>query len=100
MGSDKEFTSSDWVTIAQYLAMYAIIGALFYLAIVKKFEPLLLMPIAFGMLLANLPGANLIHLDFFFDEYYFTQVFDFENNILLSAPIQQQINEFLASKSK
>ena len=54
----------------QYLVMYVIIGALFYLAIVKKFEPLLLMPIAFGMLLANLPGANLIHLDFFFDDYY------------------------------
>ena len=54
----------------QYLAMYAIIGVLFYLAIVKKFEPLLLLPIAFGMFLANLPGAELIHLDFFFDEYY------------------------------
>ena len=54
----------------QYLIMYVIIGALFYLAIVKKFEPLLLMPIAFGMLLANLPGADLIHLDFFFDDYY------------------------------
>ena len=54
----------------QYLIMYVIIGALFYLAIVKKFEPLLLMPIAFGMLLANLPGAELIHLEYFFDEYY------------------------------
>ena len=54
----------------QYLVMYVIIGALFYLAVVKKFEPLLLLPIAFGMLLANLPGANLIHLDFFFDTYY------------------------------
>ena len=63
--ADK-FNTSCW----QYLVMYVIIGALFYLAIVKKFEPLLLMPIAFGMLLANLPGANLIHLDFFFDEYY------------------------------
>ncbi len=63
--ADK-FNASSW----QYLVMYAIIGALFYLAIVKKFEPLLLMPIAFGMLLANLPAANLIHLDFFFDEYY------------------------------
>ena len=61
------FNTSCW----QYLAMYAIIGVLFYLAIVKKFEPLLLMPIAFGMLLANLPAANLIHLDFFFDDYYF-----------------------------
>ena len=56
----------------QYLVMYVIIGALFYLAIVKKFEPLLLMPIAFGMLLANLPGANLIHLEYFFDDYYVT----------------------------
>ena len=54
----------------QYLVMYLIIGVLFYLAIVKKFEPLLLLPIAFGMFLANLPGAGLIHLDFFFDEYY------------------------------
>ena len=65
-----KFTSEDWLTILKYLAMYVIIGALFYLAIVKKFEPLLLLPIAFGMLLANLPGAELIHLDMFFDEYY------------------------------
>ncbi len=49
----------------KYLIMYAIIGVLFYLAVVKKFEPLLLLPIAFGMLLANLPGANLIHADWF-----------------------------------
>ena len=70
MGPDNKFTSEDWGTIAKYLAMYVIIGALFYLAIVKKFEPLLLLPIAFGMLLANLPGAELIHLDMFFDEYY------------------------------
>ena len=55
----------------QYLVMYVIVGALFYLAIAKKFEPLLLMPIAFGMLLANLPGAELIHLEYFFDDYYF-----------------------------
>ena len=32
---------------------------LLYLAIAKQYEPLLLLPIAFGMLLANLPGANL-----------------------------------------
>ena len=97
MGSDKTFTSDDWVTIAQYLAMYVIIGALFYLAIVKKFEPLLLLPIAFGMLLANLPGAELIHLNMFFDEYYFTQVWDYENNVFISAPLQQQINAFINS---
>ncbi len=34
---------------------------LLYMAIVKKFEPLLLVPIAFGMLLANLPDANLMY---------------------------------------
>ena len=66
-GIAKMFAESNWW---QYLVMYVIVGVLFYLAIVKKFEPLLLMPIAFGMLLANLPGANLIHLEYFFDDYY------------------------------
>lgn len=54
------------------LVMWGIAFVLIYLAIAKKFEPLLLLPIAFGMLLANLPGANLIHTEFFFDEYYLT----------------------------
>jgi oxaloacetate decarboxylase beta subunit len=39
--------------------MFAIAGVLTYLAIVKKFEPLLLIPIGFGIFLANLPLANL-----------------------------------------
>ncbi len=50
------------------LIMYVIIGVLFYLGVVKQFEPLLLVPIAFGMLLANLPGADLIHMDFFIND--------------------------------
>ena len=41
--------------------MVAIACALLYLAIVKKFEPLLLLPIAFGMLLTNLIGAEIFH---------------------------------------
>lgn len=41
------------------LVMIALACVLLYLAIVKRFEPLLLMPIAFGMLLTNLPGAGL-----------------------------------------
>ncbi len=61
------FSQSNWW---QYLVMYVIIGLLFYLAIVKKFEPLLLLPIAFGMLLTNLPGAELMHTEYFFDQYY------------------------------
>ena len=69
-GIAEMFDASSGTHWLQYLGMYIIIGALFYLAIVKKFEPLLLMPIAFGMLLANLPGAELIHLEYFFDDYY------------------------------
>ncbi len=43
------------------LVMIAISCVLMYLAIVKKFEPLLLLSIAFGMLLTNLPGAEMYH---------------------------------------
>ena len=51
----------------QYLVMFLIAFVLIYLAIAKKFEPLLLLPIAVGMLLTNLPGANLFHLDMWID---------------------------------
>lgn len=47
----------DW----RVLVMLVISCVLLYLAIVKKFEPLLLLPIAFGMLLTNLPGAEVFH---------------------------------------
>ncbi len=58
---------NDPVLLGKTLAMYVIIGVLVYLAIGKKFEPLLLLPIAFGMLLANLPGAELFHMEYFTD---------------------------------
>ncbi len=47
------------------IAMIAIACVLLYLAIVKKFEPLLLLPIAFGMLIANLPLGGIMHPEFF-----------------------------------
>ncbi len=47
------------------LVMLLISFVLMYLAIVKKFEPLLLLPIAFGMLLSNLPFAEMYHADLF-----------------------------------
>ncbi len=50
------------------IIMYFIIAVLFYLAIVRKFEPLLLLPIAFGMLLANLPLAEMFHYNVFINE--------------------------------
>ena len=43
------------------LLMLVVACFLIYLAIVKKYEPLLLLPIAFGMLLTNLPGGGLFH---------------------------------------
>ena len=45
--------------------MIVVAIVLLFLGIVKKFEPLLLVPIAFGMLITNLPGANMFHEIFF-----------------------------------
>lgn len=49
----------------RYLVMLVVGCVLLYLAIVKEFEPLLLLPIAFGMILANLPGSGIIHMQYF-----------------------------------
>jgi oxaloacetate decarboxylase beta subunit len=51
------------------LAMILISFLLLYLAIVKKFEPLLLLPIAFGMMLSNLPMGAIFHMEFFDPEH-------------------------------
>ena len=51
------------------LVMLAISCFLLWLAIVKKFEPLLLLPIAFGMVLTNLPGAGLFHTEMWNNEF-------------------------------
>lgn len=57
------------------IVMLVIACVLLYLAIVKKFEPLLLLPIAFGMLLTNLPmikdsSAIMMHTEWFTDTQY------------------------------
>ncbi len=49
----------------KFVIMIAISMLLLYLAIRHKFEPLLLLPIAFGMLLTNLPGAEMYHAELF-----------------------------------
>lgn len=54
--NDSGFSAMTW----QQFLMICIACVLVYLAIVKKFEPLLLLPIAFGVLLANLPMAGLM----------------------------------------
>ena len=48
------FVQGDWQTYVMLLISFV----LMYLAIVKKFEPMLLLPIAFGMFLINIPGAE------------------------------------------
>ena len=50
------FAALTWQNVAMILVSFV----LFYLAIVKKFEPLLLLPISFGMFLVNLPLAGLM----------------------------------------
>ena len=79
----------DWWKTA---LMFVIAGALVYLAIVKGFEPLLLLPIAIGMLLTNIPGAEIFHADWFvpneelvalLDSVFKDEIFTFEELQLL-----------------
>ena len=58
------FSMTNW----KQLVMILVACVLLYLAIVKKFEPLLLLPIAFGMLLTNLAGAEMFHDAIFINE--------------------------------
>ena len=55
------FAPGGW----KFAVMIALACFLLYLAIKKQFEPLLLLPIAFGMLLTNLPGAEMYHSELF-----------------------------------
>ena len=61
-GIARLFSNPDWW---QPVVMYIIAAVLVYLAVVKGYEPLLLLPIAIGMLLTNLPGAGMFHAEFF-----------------------------------
>lgn len=55
--AESGFAALEWRQLVMMLVSFVLI----YLAIVKEFEPLLLIPIAFGMLLANLPLAGLMY---------------------------------------
>ena len=50
---------SDLIADPSYLLMYLLAFGLLYLGIVKKYEPLLLIPIGFGVLIANFPGGEM-----------------------------------------
>lgn len=57
-----------WEGAVKTLIMIAIAGVLIYLAIGRGFEPLLLLPIAVGMLLTNIPGVELFHSEWYMTE--------------------------------
>lgn len=61
--SESGFMNMSW----QQLLMIIVSCFLLYLGIVKKYEPLLLIPIAFGMLLTNLPGSQMYHPELWMD---------------------------------
>lgn len=65
MGFVAFFEGEGW----KNLVMLGIGCFLLYLAIKKEYEPLLLLPIAFGMILTNLPGAGLFHTSMWNDEF-------------------------------
>ena len=58
-GGQGELAFSNIAADPRFLIMYAIAFVLLYLGIKKQYEPLLLVPIAFGVLLANFPGGDM-----------------------------------------
>lgn len=65
MGLTAFFVGEGWKN-----AIMLVVGCfLLYLAIKKEYEPLLLLPIAFGMILTNLPGAGLFHTEMWNNEF-------------------------------
>ena len=69
--------TTDW----KCLVMIGIACILLFLAIVKGFEPLLLLPIAFGMLLTNLPGAEMFHEELWAGGHANWNLFDASNAV-------------------
>ena len=65
MGFTSFFVGEGW----KNAVMLAIGCFLLYLAIKKEYEPLLLLPIAFGMILTNIPGAGMFHTSMWNDEF-------------------------------
>ena len=68
------FANSGWAQVFfaeggwKYAVMIVVACVLLYLAIVRQFEPLLLLPIGFGMLLTNLPLDGIFHMEIFINE--------------------------------
>ncbi len=79
------FAAGGW----KNLIMIALACVLLYLGIGKKFEPLLLVGIAFGVLLTNIPGANLYHMGMW-DAYVYECAYDPVNDYALYNTAQER----------
>ena len=94
------FVSGGW----KYLIMIAVSCVLLYLGIAKKFEPLLLVGIAFGALLTNIPGAGLYHMGIW-DAYVHECPYDSVNDYALYNNSQErayndvELNYYLAARA-
>ena len=80
------FASGGW----KNLIMIAVACVLLYLGIAKKFEPLLLVGIAFGALLTNIPGAGLYHMGMW-DAYVHESPYDPANDYALYNTAQEHV---------
>ena len=83
----ESMAAGNWLQVIGTPLMLVVACLLLYLAIVKKFEPLLLLPIAFGMLLTNLPmefGQRLMHPQFFIEEQYLIDGHDLNMQLIAS----------------
>ncbi len=89
------FASGGWKS----LIMIIVALVLLYLGIKKKFEPLLLVGIAFGTLLTNLPGAGLYHMAMW-DAYVYECPYDAANEAILYDVEEERVlsvEEYMAS---
>ncbi|MBX3748722.1 MAG: sodium ion-translocating decarboxylase subunit beta [Opitutaceae bacterium] len=77
------FTTTGFALLTwKMLVMWAIAGVLLYLAVAKGFEPLLLVPIAFGALVANLPTRGVITAEMQPNGVYESATFKIEGEVL------------------
>src|SRR5690242_8349569 len=80
------FSTTGFTLITgKMLIMWAIVGLLLWLAIAKGFEPLLLVPIAFGALIANLPTRGVITAQMRPDGVYESATFTIEGRAVAPA---------------
>ena len=75
-----------------FILMYLIAFGLLYLGIVKKYEPLLLIPIAFGVLIANFPGGEMGVIQA--DSMGYVTLADGSRQIIWDMPLHEIAHEF------